>query len=153
MYFLSVSARKWKLIAATLVVGAILCGAIFLVSLYKNGDMIAGYSGVKTAADRLTFIRSFGWEFDENSETCDTVTIPQEFDAIYSRYNKIQIEQGLNLIDAAGKKVERYTYMVTNYPESEAKITLLIFKDKVIGGDVRSPRQNGFLHGFSMPPS
>ena len=29
--------------------------------------------------------------------------------------------------------------------------TLLIYNDSVVGGDVASSRQNGVMHGFSMP--
>ena len=62
-------------------------------------------------------------------------------------------EQGFDLTQYAGKRVKRYTYEIYNYPSGEAGVqaNLLIHKNTVIGGEVLSPRLNGFLHGLAMP--
>ena len=59
--------------------------------------------------------------------------------------------QGLDLSDYKRKSVTRYTYLITNYPNYEGKVyaNLLIYKDRVVGGDVCSADVNGFIHGFS----
>lgn len=126
---------------------------IMLVSVYRAGSAIPGYSGVKNADDRLTFIRSFGWEVDPASERADTVLIPEIFDEVYQKYNEIQIEQGLDLRYLVGREVGRYCYTVKNHPSGEENIslTLLVYKDKVVAGDVASPALDGFMHGFAMP--
>ena len=52
-----------------------------------------------------------------------------------------------------GKTVQRYTYLITNYPDVEEQVilTMLVYHGRVIGGDVSSVLQNGFCHGFSKP--
>jgi hypothetical protein len=81
------------------------------------------------------------------------VIIPEEFDEVYLQYNNIQKAQGCNLEDYAGKRCKRYAYTVTNYPGTDQpiRVNLLIYKNKVIGGDVCSLDANGFIHGFEAP--
>ena len=49
-----------------------------------------------------------------------------------------------------GKEVMRYTYEVTNYPEYEGRVyaNLIVYRNKVIGGDICSADAQGFLQGF-----
>ena len=63
----------------------------------------------------------------------------------------MQKEQGLSLAPYKGKEVTRYTYKVTNYEgyEGEVYINLLVYRSKIIGGDVCSADSSGFIHGFS----
>jgi hypothetical protein len=53
----------------------------------------------------------------------------------------------------AGKRCKRYAYTVTNYPGTDQPIraNLLIYKNKVVGGDICSLDANGFIHGFEAP--
>ena len=61
--------------------------------------------------------------------------------------------RGYDLLSYSGKTLTRYVYQITNYPGSDGVYfaTLLIYNDSVVGGDVASSRQNGVMHGFSMP--
>ncbi len=81
------------------------------------------------------------------------MTVPESFDKVYLGYNEMQKEQGLNLAKYQGKTVTRYTYKVTNYPDYDGTvyISLLVYKDKIVGGDVCSADVNGFVHGFAAP--
>jgi hypothetical protein len=47
----------------------------------------------------------------------------------------------------------RYTYEITNYPTGETGVqaSLLVYKNAVIGGEVLSAKQNGFVHSLKMP--
>ena len=47
----------------------------------------------------------------------------------------------------------RYTYDVTNYKgyEGRVQVNLLVYKGKVVGGDVCSTDESGFIHGFEAP--
>ena len=76
--------------------------------------------------------------------------IPKEFDDVFTNYNAIQKTQGCNLEKYAGKRCKRYTYVVTNYPgqTDNVRANILVYKDKVIGGDVCSLELGGFMHGF-----
>ena len=79
--------------------------------------------------------------------------IPQEMDESYTEYLALQTSQGFDLNKYAGKRVKRYTYEVLNYPTGETgvQVNLLICKNTVVGGEVLSPRLDGFLHGLAMP--
>jgi hypothetical protein len=132
-----------------LVLGMLLCGLIVLIS-GLGGEDGPRYGKAETEEDRIAFIGSFGWKIDEESGEAEEVTIPRDFDEVYMHYNLIQKAQGLDLQDYRGCKVTRYTYRITNYPTGEegVLINLLIYDGKVIGGDVMSPRLDGFMHGF-----
>jgi hypothetical protein len=68
-------------------------------------------------------------------------------------YNEVQKQQGLDLEKYKGKDVIRYTYEITNYPGEEGKVlaNLIVYKNRVIGGDICSADVNGFIHGFAKP--
>jgi hypothetical protein len=88
----------------------------------------------------------------EPKETVE-VTIPSEFDKIFTGYNEIQRRQGLDLSDYKKKKVMRYTYEVTNYEGETGTVyaNLLVYRNRVIGGDICSADVKGFIHGFERP--
>ena len=111
------------------------------------------YTGVKTNEDRIAFLGRFGWKVE--SEPCETVnvTVPEVFDSIFEGYNELQKAQGLDLTRYKKKTVTRYTYTVTNYPDYDGEVvaTLLVYRGRVIGGDLCSTDPEGFIHGFSKP--
>ena len=84
-----------------------------------------------------------------------TINIPAEFDKIMKTYNEIQKQQGLDLEKYKGKEVTRVTYEITNYPEAEGKVlaNIILYKNRVIGGDICATDVNGFIHGFAKAPS
>ena len=108
------------------------------------------YEDVEDPADGIEFLAQFGWEVDPTPTESTTVTIPAEFDKVFAAYNELQRGQGLDLSGYAGRVVQRYTYRVTNYEgyEGEVLANLLIFRGRVIGGDVCASNANGFLQGF-----
>ncbi|MBR7112146.1 MAG: DUF4830 domain-containing protein [Clostridia bacterium] len=108
------------------------------------------YEKVKTNEDRITFLREFGWEVVGEPVEDTTVTIPAEFDKVFGAYNELQRRQGLDLSPYASRTVERYTYAVTNYEGYDGTVlaNLLIWRGRVIGGDICSAEAGGFIHGF-----
>lgn len=133
--------------------------AIFLLT--RNGDSrkIAATNSsanVSTSAknneERITFLSAFGWEVSEEPLEVKEVRIPAEFDQVYLEYNELQLQQGMDLQKYANKRVKSYTYEVLNHPSGESGVEahLLVYKDKVIGGDISSTRLDGFMHGFEM---
>lgn len=108
---------------------------------------------VKTNEDRITYLESFGWQVKQEPLAVEELMIPEEFDSTYEEYLALQSEQGFDLSRYSGKRVKRFTYEITNYPTGETGVqaSLLIYKDRVIGGQVLSARLDGFLHGLSMP--
>lgn len=108
------------------------------------------FNKIKTNADRIDFLEQFGWTVHENPIDEQKVTIPQEFDKIMLSYNEFQRQMGLDLVKYKGKEVTRYTYEVTNYPEFDGRVfaNVLIYRNKVIGGDICSADSKGFLQNF-----
>ncbi|MCQ4021894.1 MULTISPECIES: DUF4830 domain-containing protein [unclassified Ruminococcus] len=105
-----------------------------------------------TNEERIAFLSQFGWEVEPKPSETAAVKIPQRFNDTYCRYNEIQIEQGLNLLDYAGKECERVSFRITNYPDKEQQVNanLLIYNGLVIGGDISSVQLDGFMHGFAQ---
>lgn len=108
------------------------------------------FNKIKTNDDRVDFLEQFGWTVSETPVDEKKVTIPQEFDKIMLSYNEFQRQMGLDLAKYKGKDVMRYTYEVTNYPEYEGRVyaNMLVYRNKVIGGDICSADSKGFLQGF-----
>ncbi len=110
------------------------------------------YDKVKSADNAATFLGQFGWVVDAGSAETAEVTIPAEFDKIFAGYNEMQKAQGLDLSKYKKKAVTRYTFTVTNYPDYEGTVyaNVLVYRGRVIGGDICSADVNGFIHGFEM---
>lgn len=101
---------------------------------------------------REAFLTSYGWEIDPAGSYVVEVSIPASFDSVFEAYNEIQLSQGYDLWNYAGKRVKRYSYLVSNYPEGNGDIraNLLVYNGKIIGGDVSSMEKGGFSHGFKV---
>jgi len=121
------------------------------VAAEPSGETVTvSFEKVKSNDDRIAFLKQFGWEVTPEPTEATTVTIPAEFDKIFAAYNELQKQQGLDLSSYSNRTVERYTYTVTNYPDYAGTVqaNLLIFRGRVIGGDISSADANGFIHGF-----
>ena len=119
-------------------------------SVGASGRVDIDYSGIKTNEDRIRFLGQFGWVVKPEAVESIEVTIPAEFDKIFTAYNEIQKRQGLDLSKYKKKNVQRYTYEITNYEGYDGTVyaNILVYRNKVIGGDVCSADVKGFMHGF-----
>ena len=115
-----------------------------------EGSVEYTYDKVKTSADAANFLAQFGWTVDGANAKCVTVTIPSEFDKVFAAYNEIQRAQGLDLSKYKRKELTRYTFEVTNYKDYEGTVyaNVLVYRNKVVGGDICSADVTGFVHGF-----
>lgn len=158
MFVYSLRAGTVKLVGILCVALTILITLIAFVPTYTAGaptTPTAGevgytYDKVKSAADVATFLKQFGWEVAAQPEETQPVTIPAEFDKVFAAYNEIQKAQGLSLTKYRGKEVMRYTFCITNYEGYEGTVwaNVLVYRNRVIGGDVCSADVTGFVHGF-----
>ncbi|MBQ9967892.1 MAG: DUF4830 domain-containing protein [Oscillospiraceae bacterium] len=158
MVIVSAKVNKRKVLLGLI---AAVCIIILLAVLLKNADapeqdtpqeQVVSMNG-GTNEERLAFLERYGWRVDETPTETQEVRIPQEFNEVFTRYNELQKEQGFDLNEFAGKTAKRYVYAVTNYPDGSDGhyATILVHKNKIIGGDVTGPAQNGGIHGFAMP--
>lgn len=107
----------------------------------------------KTEEERAAYLAAFGWELSPQIVAIKEIVIPKPLDAVFEQYNVIQKAQGFDLTKFEGKRVKSYTYEVINYPGQTAEVqaTILVYKDKVIAGDVCSIELDGFMHGLQLP--
>lgn len=110
------------------------------------------YDGIKSEADRVAFLRQFGWEVKDTPPEVVTLTVPAKFDRLFTSYNRIQLRQGLDLGDYRRKTVTRYTYELAGYAGYDGTVlaSLIVYRDRVIAGDICSAEQGekSFVHGF-----
>ena len=150
--------RAWRIklflmlaLSAALVAVLILCIPVQAVTAVSASDGSRVYTGVRSNDDRVNFLKRFGWEVETEPNETVNVTVPEVFDDIFEGYNKLQNEQGLDLSRYRRKTVTRYTYTVINYPDYDGVVyaTLLVYRGRVIGGDICSAEADGFIHGFN----
>ena len=92
------------------------------------------------------YVEKLGWQIDRNPIETVEVHIPAQFDNVYKNYNAIQKEAGFNLENYKGKDVTRYTFSIKNYyGEQGVRADVLMYNDKVIGGDIMTVAINGFM--------
>lgn len=148
----------------------LLAGAVILVvaggftaaslTLFREADLVqtaaatqVDPAGIRTNADRVAYLRRWGWMPGEEPASVEDVLIPKTFGAAYDEYLSLQKSQGFDLKDYAGKTVRRYTYAIHNYPglQQDVWASLLIWKKQVIGGEVFSRQGDGFTQGLAYP--
>ena len=156
MFIYSLRASTLKFFAVVCAALAVLIALIAFVPTYGEtidadaAESEIRYDKIKTNEDRIAFLRQFGWEVKEDVVAAVEVTIPDEFDKIFTGYNELQKRQGMDLSKYRKKEVMRYTYEITNYGDYEDTVyaNVLIYRNRVIGGDVCSADAKGFIHGF-----
>lgn len=106
-------------------------------SEYVETAISVDYKNVKGEDGRRKFIENFGWEIVEGSESASDITIPEQFDDTYEEYNALQKKFGLDLEKYKGKKAKLYTYTITNHKGGKALASIIVYKNRVIAGDVK----------------
>lgn len=129
----------------------LLVTGIVVIILTFIGNHTASTNGkievaCSTTEERLEYIKSLGWETDNNEEV-KSITIPEKWGDVYNRYNTIQKKQGFNLEEHKGKQASVYTYNITNYKDNKRVIANLIVVDGVlVGADLcDTSAKDGFL--------
>lgn len=153
MFVYSVKASTLKFFGALALSLVVLILLVIFVPSYDSAALPTGqdteYTGVRTHEDRARFLSQFGWEIASEPALSEDVTIPEDFDSVFLNYNELQKQQGLDLSRYKRKTVQHYRYEVTNYESNETVYAnLLIYRGRVIGGDISSANMNGFVYGF-----
>lgn len=153
MFLLSLKSLKGKMI---LLIAAIIA-AIAVLVIINTGDAEAQAAktdsafnfSASTDDERLNFIAQLGCTVENEPVSVSEVLIPQEFDEVYKQYNELQLSSGFDLNAYKGCTVKKWTYQVTSCPEFEdcenIRLTLLVYKGKIIGGDICSTELDGSI--------
>lgn len=158
MFICTVRANTLKFFSVIAVSIAALCAIILMVPEYTPVSTKAimteaekySYDKIKTVDDVVSFLAQFGWEVEKTPVEEVKIKIPAEFDKVMNSYNELQRKQGLDLSKYRDREVTRYTFKVTNYPDYNGSVmaNVIVYKKKVIGGDLCSTDVTGFICGF-----
>lgn len=113
--------------------------------LGANNDGESTYS-------RIQFLTSLGYKVDVSSEEEQELRIPMEFNDVYSNYNEIQKEIGTDLYCYRGAECTRFTY-TTEIENEIYRINLIVYDNRIIGGDVCTASLNGVMMPLAVQNS
>ncbi len=155
MFVFTAKLNKRKLLIALLLAAVVVVAGIML---FKPRDEAASApvslsAVVKSNAQRVEYLRSLGWLVSDEPLETASVVIPKTFSSVYDDYNAIQTGQGFDLKNYGGLEAVRYTYEVLNHPGTADRVVadIIVYRDKVIAGDVQSVSMDGFMAGLAYP--
>ena len=143
MFIVTARLPRKRLISGAIVM-ACCCAVVAAALLISLGDRSvtasAEASGLHSNEERISYLNELGWQVSDSPATVEELLIPESFDESYGNYLALQSDQGFDLTRYAGRRIKRYTYEITNYPESEVSVqaALLIYRGKVIGGQLQA---------------
>ncbi|MCL1903750.1 MAG: DUF4830 domain-containing protein [Oscillospiraceae bacterium] len=104
---------------------------------------------MNSAADVAKFLTEYGWEVRDEPSAVKSVRIPAEFDAVYNKYNQLQILQNFDLTEYRTKTAVMYTFRILNHvSHNNVFANVLVYEGNVIAGDVISYAIDGFITGL-----
>ena len=104
-------------------------------------------SNAKTDAERIAFIKSLGFAPLNVSPSSKSTQIPDVFSAVYENYNELQLLAGYDLRDFKGCEVTIFSYFIET-PDGysgDTVFNIIVYNNRVIGGDVSSRELGGFM--------
>ena len=154
MFVMTAKVDKKKI---AIILTCIIAAVALLIMLIGGGKDQSAATGVISVAnndDRVNFLSGFGWEVTNSPIETGQVRIPEQTSEVFERYNALQKSQGYDLSKFAGKKVMRYVYEITNFPGAKEPVyaTVLVYKDRIIGGDITDTTPGGKIQGFVPAP-
>ena len=141
--------RRKAAFAAVCLLALIALPLALLSGRSKTPDAVT----VETNDARVDYLRSRGWEVEGEPIETLSVPLPDELVEPYLSYNELQLTQGFDLNAYCGKTLERYTYVVTNYPDRAdgCQADLYVCEGAVVAGDIVCTGEDGFMAGLEYP--
>ena len=138
-----VDMKKTLLILAA--AAALILSAILLLGGQDAAQTSAPAEG--SNEQRVQFLKDQGWDVTTSPTQSGRVKIPRDTTEVFDRYNALQKSQGYDLSRYAGKTVMRHVYEINNYPGATEPVyaTLLVHKNRVIGGDITDTASGGHI--------
>lgn len=129
----------------------IICIFAIILILQKGETAVVTSVDDVASADVVSFLNSYGWKIDAESELCTTVKLPDVFDETWEEYNLLQKQQGFDLLPYAGKQILKYTYEFDEFQEMDDTsgifATVYVYDSKIIAADIYSSALDGFIQG------
>ena len=156
MFIFTAKFSRKKAVAAIIVLAVILCAVILIAGSFSDQQEAGTFTAVvKNNEERCSYLQSLGWDVSEDPIEEQTVVIPQEMSGVYGEYSQLQSSQGFDLSNYKGLEATRYTYQVYNHPESSDNVVadIIVYRNQVIAGDIKSTSIDGFMDGLEFPES
>lgn len=136
-----------------IIAGVVLALAVIILLLVRSPGGKTGTEqpvSLRTNDQRVSYLTQQGWDVVVSPVQTRQVLIPTELSEVFERYNTLQVSQGFDLTQYGGKTVTQYVYQVENFPNATDPVyaTLLIYDDKIIGGDVTDTSAGGVMQGL-----
>ncbi len=105
---------------------------------------------IRTNEDRIAYLQQLGYEVEQSPLKEREVRIPDAEDPVFTRYNALQLSQGFDLTQYAGKVAKQFVYRILNDPSGDLDLyaTILVYDNQVIGGDVASKSASGVMRAL-----
>ncbi len=130
------------------ILAVIIAAAVILLGKAEKSAEADKLFSMSGNAERVEFLNRQGYIVKPDPVSRSEVTIPTEFNDVYSEYADLQKQQGLDLGPYKGEKATVFTYAVLNYPEHPENIfaDLLIANDRLIACELKyEDAENGFI--------
>ena len=151
MFALSVSSKQSKRLLAVVCAALTALAVVSVIAVVRLTDKPpeTAVSGGKTISlqtdgnDCGAFFRQLGLDAGEVPVMEKTVRIPGEFDEVYTCYNALQKQAGLDLTPYRGLQAKQLTFELQN---AEVRYAVLLIKEnRVIGGHLTDGEYGGRL--------
>ena len=124
--------------------------AICLMIILLSGVCISFFTSERyhTHSERRRFLEQYGWQTADKPFWKETVTLPGKIEELPVDYETLQNRQGFSMIPYLGKTLQKYTYTVTNYPDSQATVyaNVLLYRGSIVACEIVCPDfKNGFI--------
>lgn len=115
-----------------------------LITIIGLGIIIAVRGFVETPVYAFSrIVREMGYDdVSEKPYEVSEFTVPDEFNAVYERYNSLLRQNGYDLSPYKGKKCKRYTYLI---PSQNARANIIVHNGEIIGGDISGITLDGIM--------
>ncbi len=131
MFVFSVK-TSYKQILSALGCVAVVAVAVVTAAVLPEQAVVVSTARVTSSEERVSYLRSLGFEIAEDSEEVREVRIPDEPDEALQQYNALQEQAGRSLEAYCGKRVRLYSYEVGNGGVAH----LYVYRDRIVAGDV-----------------
>ncbi|MBO5409286.1 MAG: DUF4830 domain-containing protein [Clostridia bacterium] len=124
--------------------------AICLMIILLSGVCISFFTSERydTHSERRGFLEQYGWKTADKPCFKETVTLPKTVEELSADYETLQNRQGFSIVPYLGKTLKKYTYTVTNYPNSPASVyaNVLLYRGNIVACEIVCPDfKNGFI--------
>ncbi|MBR2715573.1 MAG: DUF4830 domain-containing protein [Ruminococcus sp.] len=104
---------------------------------------------VESDEEAKEFAKQFSYEIGD-LYSLQEMYVPIEFNDKYIGYNELQKEQGFDLEPYKGEKCKLYIYELEGYELDglPAYMSVIVYRERVIGGHVSSLKDGGEYHTF-----